>query len=136
MPANAAHHQGCGLRRSPGLAVMLAGNLPAALPVCFDEHCATVACQLFFPPYSRAAATVSLASATAMRLPVFPSTKSAVIVGGTDAYRRRGCPLLGYSVPRLSATAALRYIKKIKIVPWTFQTTRLHADGRMVPSPP
>jgi hypothetical protein len=45
-----------------------------------------------------------------MRLPVFPSTKSAVIVGGKDAYRRHGCPLLGYSVPQLFATAAFSYI--------------------------
>jgi len=45
-----------------------------------NKRFAAVVCLLLVPPYSRAAATASLASTTALRLPVFPSTKSAVIV--------------------------------------------------------
>src|SRR5277367_3543457 len=47
VPRDVAHHEGCGLRRSPGLAVLLAGDLPAALPVVCDERYAAVACQHF-----------------------------------------------------------------------------------------
>jgi hypothetical protein len=47
-----------------------------------NERVDAVVCELLFSPYSRAAAT---ACATAERLPVFPSTKSTVIVGGVNA---------------------------------------------------
>jgi len=62
-------------------------HLPTTLPFLItirsgphNERFVAVACELLIPPYSRAAATVSNAKKLPWLWPVFPSTKSAVIV--------------------------------------------------------
>ena len=117
---------GCRLRRSPGLAALLSPVSPGRRttfprPPALRGIRRSGQHAIRLRLYSRAAATASLVSATAERLPVFPSAKSAVSGRGQIRSGSAGAerPLWSSFLPRppFSGSRAIEVAESTRSVP-------------------